>query len=68
MMGGWIPCILISTSYVLLTMFLAELARKIVAASMPDSLIRRAILEFVAAAEMCGCAFELIISKLIFNI
>ena len=53
-----------STLYVLLTMFLAEALRKIVEAAMPNkSLVKTAILEFVAAAEMCGCGFELIISE-----
>ena len=59
-----VPCIAVSTLYVLLTMFLAEALRKIIEAAMPNkSLVKTAILEFVAAAEMCGCGFELIISE-----
>ena len=58
------PCIAVSTLYVLLTMFLAEAIRKVVEAAMPNkSLVKTAILEFVASAEMCGCGFELIISE-----
>ena len=60
------PCIAVSTLYVLLTMFLAEAIRKVVEAAMPNkSLVKTAILEFVASAEMCGCGFELIISETI---
>ena len=63
------PCIAVSTLYVLLTMFIAEALRKIVEAVMPDkSLAKTAILEFVAAAEMCGCGFELIISKILYGV
>ena len=62
------PCIAVSTLYVLLTMFLAEAIRKVVEAAMPNkSLVKTAILEFVASAEMCGCGFELIISKKILS-
>ena len=58
------PCIAVSTLYVLLTMFLAEAIRKVVEAAMPNkSLVKTAILEFVASAEMCGCGFELIIGE-----
>ena len=63
------PCIAVSTLYVLLTMFLAEAIRKVVEATMPNkSLVKTAILEFVAAAEMCGCGFELIISEQYFTV
>lgn len=53
-----------STLYVVLTMFIAEAIRKVVEATIPNkNLVKTAILEFVASAEMCGCGFELIISK-----
>ena len=58
-----IPCICVSTLYVLLSMLLAEALRKSAVALMPDSLARTAVMEFIAAAEMCACGFELIISK-----
>ena len=64
-----VPCIAVSTLYVLLTMFLAEALRKIVEAAMPNkSLVKTAILEFVASAELCGCGFELIISEQYFTV
>jgi len=78
--GGliWMPCIAVSVTYIVITMFLAEAARKSVKAVLPNNggrgratkLIKLALLEFVAAAEMCGCGFELIIgnSLHIFNI
>ena len=60
---GLVPCIAVSTFYIFLTIFLAEALRRIVAAFFPNGLAKNAVLEFVAAAEMCGCGFELIISK-----
>lgn len=62
-MGGLVPCIAVSTFVIFLTIFLAEALRRIVAAFFPNGLVKNAVLEFVAAAEMCGCGFELIISK-----
>ncbi len=62
-----IPCILWSILSVLTTMFLAEVLRKSVGGALQEGMLKNAALEFVAAAEMCGCAFELIISKTRFN-
>jgi len=63
-MGGLVPCIAVSTFYVVLTCVLAESLRKLVHAFAPNGLAKTALLEVVAAAELCGCGFELIISKL----
>ncbi len=64
-MGALVPCVVVSLSYILLTMFLAESLRKLTGFFIPDKykLFRTAVLEFVAGAELCGCGFELIISK-----
>ena len=59
-----VPCIAISTAYVLLTCFLAEALRKVIESAVPDGLLKTALKEAVAGAELCGCGFELIISKL----
>jgi len=59
-----VPCICVSVLFILLTMFLAEAVRKVATAALPrPNLLRTAILEFAAAAEMCGCGFELIIGR-----
>ena len=57
-----IPCIAISTGYIILIMFLCEMARKIVA-PLNDGLVKTALNEAIAAADLCGVCFELIISK-----
>lgn len=61
-----VPCIVVSAVYILLTMFLAEAARKTVGAlaGSGGGIAKAAVLEFIAAAELCGCGFELIISKI----
>lgn len=56
-----IPCAVVSASYILLTMFLAEVGRKVTEAVLAKGLVRTAALELIAAAEMCGSCFELII-------
>ena len=56
------PCIAISTGYILLVMFLCEMARKLVA-PLNDGLVKTALNEAIAAADLCGVCFELIISK-----
>ena len=58
-----VPCIAISTGYILLVMFLCEMARKVVA-PLNDGLVKTALNEAIAAADLCGVCFELIISKL----
>jgi len=55
-----VPCIAISTGYILLVMFLCEMARKVVA-PLNDGLVKTALNEAIAAADLCGVCFELII-------
>lgn len=55
-----VPCIAISTGYILLVMFLCEMARKMVA-PLNDGLVKTALNEAIAAADLCGVCFELII-------
>ena len=57
-----VPCILISTGYILLVLFLCELARKTIA-PLNDGLVKTALNEAIAAADLCGVCFELIISE-----
>ena len=57
-----VPCILVSLGYIALVMFLAEAARRLVDPLSP-SLLKTALYELIAAAEMCGTGFELIIGK-----
>ena len=58
-----VPCIAVSTGFVLLTCILAESLRKLVSATVPNGLVKSALLEAIAGAELCGTGFELIISK-----
>merc|ERR1712123_260127 len=55
-----VPCIVISTGYILLVLFLCELARKAIA-PLNDGLVKIALNEAIAAADLCGVCFELII-------
>merc|ERR1712098_229621 len=55
-----VPCIVISTGYILLVLFLCELARKLIAPLNPG-LVKTALNEAIAAADLCGVCFELII-------
>ena len=57
-----VPCIAISTGYIPLIMFLCELARRTVA-PLNDGLVKTALNEAIAAADLCGVCFELIISE-----
>ncbi|KAF7266554.1 hypothetical protein GWI33_020062 [Rhynchophorus ferrugineus] len=54
---------LISTSYILLTLALAHLARRLVEKYVDDSkeTIKNLLFEFIATLELCSCCFELII-------
>ena len=54
---GLVPCIAISTGYILLVMFLCEMARKVVA-PLNDGLVKTALNEAIAAADLCGVCFE----------
>merc|ERR1712038_1770438 len=60
-MAALVPCIAISTGFILLTCFLCEALRKIIESTIPDGLLKTALKEAVAGAELCGCGFELII-------
>ena len=62
-MTALVPCIAVSTGFILLTCFLCEALRKIIESTIPDGLLKTALKEAVAGAELCGCGFELIISK-----
>ena len=62
-MGALVPCIVVSTLYVVLTCALCEALRKAVEAAVPNGLAKTALLEAIAGAELCGAGFELIISK-----
>jgi len=56
-----VPCIAVSIGYILLSCLLGEALRKVIKAALPVGLIRTALNEAVAAAELCACGFELII-------
>jgi len=60
-MTALVPCIAVSTGFILLTCFLCEALRKIIESTVPDGLLKTALKEAVAGAELCGCGFELII-------
>ena len=62
-MTALVPCIAVSTGFILLTCFLCEALRKIIESTVPDGLLKTALKEAVAGAELCGCGFELIISR-----
>ncbi|XP_026321300.1 aquaporin-11 isoform X2 [Hyposmocoma kahamanoa] len=53
--------LLVSTLFILLTSLLAHCARRLVQKSIKESLARTLLEEAIAAAELCGCCFELII-------
>ncbi|KAJ3645834.1 hypothetical protein Zmor_023461 [Zophobas morio] len=53
--------IIISTTYIIIALFLAALTRKIINAIFSDSIFKRMVLEFVATLELCAACFELII-------
>jgi len=55
-----IPCIAVSVGYIVLINFLGEAARRLIAPLNPG-LVKTAVNEAIAAAELCGCGFELII-------
>jgi len=58
-----VPCIVVSTLYILLTIILAEILRKVVGKTFPDSLAKNGMYELITGAELCGCCFELANSK-----
>ena len=61
---GLVPCIAVSLGYILLNCFLAEALRKVIGSVFQEGLLRTALNEALAAAELCACGFELIIGKL----
>ena len=63
---GLVPCIAVSTGYILLTCLLCEGLRKVVHTFVPNGPGKNALLEAIAGAELCGAGFELIISELYF--
>jgi aquaporin related protein len=55
-----VPCILVSVGYIIMFLFMAEFMRRLVDPLNP-SLLKTALYEAIAAAEMCSTGFELII-------
>lgn len=62
--------IIISTAYILLTLLLASLSRKIVKLIFGDSesILKQILLEFIATLELCATCFELIIGMYLYEI
>jgi hypothetical protein len=54
----------VSALFILLTCTLAAVARFLVARFVNNAFLRNLFEEGIAAAELCGCCFELIIGKL----
>lgn len=53
--------LVVSTLFILLTSLLAHCARRLVQKSIKEPFVRLLLEEAIAAAELCGCCFELII-------
>ncbi|XP_063625743.1 aquaporin-11 isoform X2 [Cydia splendana] len=53
--------LVVSTLFILLTSLLAHCARRLVQKLVKESFVRVLLEEAIAAAELCGCCFELII-------
>ncbi|XP_045500299.1 aquaporin-12 isoform X2 [Colias croceus] len=53
--------LVVSTLFILLTSILAHCARRLVQSVVKDPFVRVLFEEAIAAAELCGCCFELII-------
>ncbi|CAH2092648.1 unnamed protein product [Euphydryas editha] len=53
--------LVVSTLFILLTSLLAHCARRFVQKSIKEPFVRLLLEEAIAAAELCGCCFELII-------
>jgi hypothetical protein len=56
-----LPSLVVSALFVLLTLVLAHGARRLADRFIKDPFVRLLFLEAIAAAELCGCCFELII-------
>ncbi|CAH0720495.1 unnamed protein product, partial [Brenthis ino] len=53
--------LVVSTLFILLTSLLAHCARRLVQKIVKESFVRLLLEEAIAAAELCGCCFELIV-------
>ncbi|XP_046969650.1 aquaporin-11 isoform X2 [Vanessa cardui] len=53
--------LVVSTLFILLTSLLAHCARRLVQKTIKEPFVRLLLEEAIAAAELCGCCFELII-------
>ncbi|XP_059057636.1 aquaporin-11 isoform X3 [Achroia grisella] len=53
--------LVVSTLFILLTSLLAHCARRLVQKSIKEPFVRLLFEEAIAAAELCGCCFELIV-------
>jgi hypothetical protein len=58
-----LPSLVVSALFILLTLVLAHGARRLVDSLIKDPFIRLLLQEAIAAAELCGCCFELIIGE-----
>ena len=56
-----LPSLVVSALFVLLTLVLAHGARRLADRYIKDPFVRLLLQEAIAAAELCGCCFELII-------
>lgn len=53
--------LVVSTLFILLTSLLAHCARRVVQKTVKEPFVRLLLEEAIAAAELCGCCFELIV-------
>lgn len=58
-----IAALAVSTVFIAFISIAASIARKLVIKVTNDNFLRELFYEGIAAAELCGCCFELIISK-----
>ena len=58
-----LPSLVVSALFILLTLVLAHGARRLVDRIIKDDYVRLLLHEAIAAAELCGCCFELVIGK-----
>ncbi|KAJ9585318.1 hypothetical protein L9F63_002903, partial [Diploptera punctata] len=56
-----LPSLVVSALFILLTLVLAHGARRLVDRIIKDEYVRSLLHESIAAAELCGCCFELVI-------
>ena len=53
----------VSTGYIILTCAICAILRRLVGAVTVPGLGRLLLLELIAAMDLCGCCFELIVGK-----